>query len=285
MTIREFFDKWNGKGIDFDGFYDNQCMDLAEEYNREVVNAPRLSGNAADVWDVYPVNFYEKIQNTPTGVPSLGDIVIWNRRVGGGFGHIAIFSEGDANKFTSFDQNWPEGSNCHFQEHDYKNVFGWLHPKLTNTVAVDSKVFENLVRKSTTLDKVVEKLHITDSETIVLAEINKFLTYEDDIRDKDRKLAEALQKIAELQKQLEKIDKDHEQLSAQNQALVIKTDELQTLNETLSKEAQNRQRTIDEQGDTIDTLKKNLEALQKATVVPVSTGSIIDFIRKLFRRR
>src|SRR3990167_675546 len=136
MTLQEFFDKYNGKGIDFDGFYGNQCMDLAEEYNRDVVGALRLTGNAADVWENYPVDNYERFLNTPDGVPQLGDIVLWNKNVGGGFGHIAIFKEGDIDNFTSFDQNWPTGSNCHFQSHVYTNVTGWLRPKVTDNNAL-----------------------------------------------------------------------------------------------------------------------------------------------------
>jgi hypothetical protein len=32
--------------------------------------------------------------------------------------------------FTSFDQNWPTGSCCHFQYHEnYDGVIGWLRPK------------------------------------------------------------------------------------------------------------------------------------------------------------
>ncbi len=31
--------------------------------------------------------------------------------------------------FTSFDQNWPEKSLCHFQNHSYNGVVGWLRRK------------------------------------------------------------------------------------------------------------------------------------------------------------
>lgn len=128
MTAQDFFNKYNNKGIDFDKFYGFQCMDLAEQYNKEVVGAPRLGGNAADVWNNYPKGHYDRIANTPNGVPQKGDIVIWSKALNG-FGHIAVFNSGNVMTFTSFDQNWPTGSVCHLQNHNYNYVLGWLRPK------------------------------------------------------------------------------------------------------------------------------------------------------------
>ena len=129
MTYQEFKNKYNGRPLDFDGFYGYQCMDLAQFYNKEVVNGARLMGNAKDVWDTYPQDKYTKIANTPTGVPLKGDIVIWKGMPGNQYGHIAVFDNGNVNSFVSFDQNWPVGSYCHLQNHNYNYVLGWLHPK------------------------------------------------------------------------------------------------------------------------------------------------------------
>lgn len=128
MILQEFFDKYNNKGIDFDGYYGFQCMDLAEQYNKEVVGAPKFGGNAIDCWTEYPFDFYDKITNSPDNFPLPGDVIIWSQGVGQ-FGHIAICSDANTNTFTSFDQNWPIGSVCHFQPHNYNNVLGWLRPK------------------------------------------------------------------------------------------------------------------------------------------------------------
>lgn len=129
MTLQDFFNKYNGQGVDFDGAYGNQCVDLAQFYNHDVVGAPRLTGNAVDIWNTYPKDFYDRIANTPTNAPVAGDIIIWGASVGGGFGHIAICQSAGVSAFTSFDQNWPTGSKVHFQSHDYKGVLGWLHLK------------------------------------------------------------------------------------------------------------------------------------------------------------
>lgn len=129
MTIQEFFDKWNNKGCDFDGYYGFQCMDIAHQYAVDVVgkDIPPVPG-AKDEWDK-TIDGYEKIANSPTGIPQRGDIIIWGTGVGQ-YGHIAIFDHGDTNSFTSFDQNWPLNSLCHFQNHNYTGVLGWFHPTL-----------------------------------------------------------------------------------------------------------------------------------------------------------
>jgi hypothetical protein len=143
MTINEFFDKYQGKGIDFDGSYGFQCMDLYRQYCKEVLEVPQSPPveGAKDVWTTYLKDHFTQIKNTPTGVPVLGDIIIWDTSVGK-YGHIAVFRDGDENGFASFDQNWPlsvdsKGNGtgvCHFQAHNYTGVLGWLRPKEIPTV-------------------------------------------------------------------------------------------------------------------------------------------------------
>ena len=130
MNYTDFKTKYAGKGIDFDGYYGFQCMDLAHQYATEIVGYDFAPAPAAkDVWN-QNINGYDKIPNSPTGVPSQGDIVIWGTAIGP-YGHIAVFDNGDANKFQSFDQNWPINSLCHLQDHNYNGVLGWFHPKVS----------------------------------------------------------------------------------------------------------------------------------------------------------
>lgn len=137
MTVDEFFSKYNGKGIDFDGAYGFQCMDVYQQYNREVVKGPHIPANAYQVWNRYPTDLYQRILNTPENYPQKGDVVIWNQNTGGGFGHIAICSDARLNDFNSMDQNWPAGSICHYQSHNYNHVIGWLRPNLQPDIVVD----------------------------------------------------------------------------------------------------------------------------------------------------
>lgn len=128
--INAFFDRMNGECVDFDGEYGAQCMDLIEFYNRDVVGAPQIGGDAIDAWSYYSDRFYYQIDNGPGDVPQLGDILVWSTDYGDGAGHVAICHDADLSSFTSFDQNWPTGSCCHFQYHEnYDGVLGWLRPK------------------------------------------------------------------------------------------------------------------------------------------------------------
>lgn len=131
MKLEQFLNKWNSRGIDFDGHWGYQCVDLYRQFVKEVLGFPQSPGvvGAKDIWNTYLKEHYTRFNNTPLGVPQKGDIVVWNKNMGGGFGHVAIFLFGNVSKFVSFDQNFPAGSLCHFQSHNYKNISGWLRPK------------------------------------------------------------------------------------------------------------------------------------------------------------
>ncbi|MHB8959302.1 MAG: CHAP domain-containing protein [Candidatus Limnocylindrales bacterium] len=152
-AVQAFIAEWKGNKVDFDKNGDYQCMDLAEQYNREVVHggatdAPKLGGDAADPWDraTTPAG-YQKVPWTKGAVPSPGDLVIWKRNeANGNHGHIALFSSGNASEFTTLDQNWglPQGSGYVYPptlvHHNItatyeqatrtwsSDVYGWLRP-------------------------------------------------------------------------------------------------------------------------------------------------------------
>jgi len=132
QDIYNFFDKWNGRYNNFDGAFGPQCKDVFSQFNHDLVKAPHIVGNPIILWRNYNKlstlkQYYTKIPNTPTGVPKLGDVIIFNY---GSTGHIAICTQA-ANifYFTSFEQNYPLGSPCHFQAHNYLKVVGWFRPK------------------------------------------------------------------------------------------------------------------------------------------------------------
>lgn len=162
ISFQQFRDKYNGKGVDWDGYFGDQCMDLMHYYIVEVLG---LSGNilaAPTAYQAY-VNGdpnFEKIANDfndPNQVPSNGDIMFWQPNVAGvtgSAGHVSIFVDGQVgvNSFNSFDQNFPTGSLCHIQNHTYKGVAGWLRFKKQDTIQVDKTTFEKLVANSTKYD-------------------------------------------------------------------------------------------------------------------------------------
>lgn len=134
MNTREFVKKYDGRSIDFDSKNGGQCVDLYRQCCKEVLDVPQspalgINGGAADIWTTYLKDYFEAIKNTPEGFPQEGDIVIWNRRAGGGYGHVAVALSGDVNSFKSFDQNWSRVSFCEVVTHNYTNVIGWLRRK------------------------------------------------------------------------------------------------------------------------------------------------------------
>lgn len=88
-----------------------------------------------------PQGNYSQIPNSPTAVPQAGDIIVWNNRYGGGFGHTGIATgEGDTNYFVSFDQNYPTGSPSKPVRHSYDGVIGWLRPNKLNVAGGEDMI-------------------------------------------------------------------------------------------------------------------------------------------------
>lgn len=127
MTIQQLITKYNGKYVEVAGSPNatNQCVDLANLYIRDVLGLPIIEWTNAIDFPSRAGDKYDYIKNSPTNVPQEGDLVIWDKTPG----HIAIFIEGNATSFRSFDQNFPTGSPCHIQNHTYTNVLGWLRVK------------------------------------------------------------------------------------------------------------------------------------------------------------
>lgn len=130
MTYTEFRNKWIGKGIDFDGKFGFQCVDVYRMYCKEVLEIPQSPSvvGAKDIWDTYLRAYFEKIENTLTAVPEQGDVIIWNV---GTYGHIAICDSANIDSFISFEQNWThlDGTGVtELRTHQYKDVLGWLRP-------------------------------------------------------------------------------------------------------------------------------------------------------------
>ena len=144
MNLNEFISKYDGKGIDFDGAWGDQCVDLFRQYVKEVLRVPQSPPviGAKHIWDSYLPEHFSRIDNTLRGVPKKGDVVIWGVDFGE-FGHVAIFIEGTTRSFKSFDQNYPLGSKCHIQSHKYTGVLGWLSFK-TKELTINDQTKINL---------------------------------------------------------------------------------------------------------------------------------------------
>ena len=246
MTLDDFIKKYDGKGIDFDGKFSTQCVDLYRQYVKEVLSFPQSPPveGAKDIWDTYLPEYYKRIENTPYGVPEKGDIVIWGTKIGK-YGHVAIFLEGDAKKFKSFDQNFPVRTLCHIQEHTYTGVLGWLRPIVKSMQIPDW--FKTLLQ---------ERGLSLDREGEFRAFWEKAIKYDDDIRQLQEQIKtanEALsQKTLEISMQMDKI-----------QQLQNKVDEL---NELYNKTKQERDDFEWQARNALSSLENLQEQLQKQEV-------------------
>jgi len=259
MTFQNFLEKWNGQPIDFDGIYPNQCMDLAHQYVYDVLGLTdvRIIAHPAAYQiftDFTETQYFDKIANSPTGVPVEGDIVVFGQGVGQ-WGHVCIFIEGDANKFKSFDANWPTGSLPHVQDHTYGYCLGWLHPK---TVAPDLEAQLNQLREERDRNwdwfvAVCDALKTGANVDTAVAEATKLLTIEQAVLDKDRQ-------IADIQKQAQALQ---EQRAMKEQAIT----EVSTQVATLTVAVAEAQKTIDGLTQQNQDDQLELEALRKAAEI------------------
>jgi len=281
MTLQQLITKWQGKYVEVAGSSNalNQCVDLANLYIRDVLGLPIIEWTNAVDFPSKAGDKYEYILNTPTNIPKEGDIIVWKPSPG----HIAVFIEGNVDTFRSFDQNFPIGSPCHIQNHTYLNVIGWLQSKISSTtegsVAVENKVFENLVRKGTIYDKVIVKLNVEDSETVVLGEIDKNIAYEDAVAQKDRQLTEAQAKISQLEKDAATAEESREKMRIE--LAVVKQE-----NQEQAKIIEKKEKRIDELGVEYTRISGALHDLQEAIKNPKQKfAKIWEGIRELVHWR
>ena len=256
MTTEDFIIKWNGKYVDTDNAYGAQCMDLMHQYCVEVLGLSQGDLAASCARDVY-MNFtnvqghdkFDKIDNSPDGVPQEGDIVFW---INEPYGHVAVFHDGDANSFKSFDQNYPTGSPCHIQQHTYASVGGWLRFKGSQTLqqAFDQCRIDRDAHW-TLLSDIAAILQKPVTRDVLIPEVQKLIGVEDANRQKDKQISEANDKIVFMQSQIKTLQDDHDKLTA---------------------EILTQSKTIQDQDTQIKELDQNITELQQTLNQPVRTG-------------
>lgn len=228
MTLDDFITKYLGKQVEYHSYGAGalyQCVDLVNQYIKEVLElTPIIGTNAKDVPEKASKKEFIWIPNTLEGVPLKGDIVVWNGNVGGGAGHIAIFTEGTTKSFKSFDQNW-SALRCKIEGHYYSNVRGWLRPiKLPTTpmFSTSDKLPEYFYKISEFIrGKELYGLEVEDAFDTILDKANTAIA----IRDTE---------IGELKK---KLDSKNEALKTAgdtlNQTVKAKDKEILTLSKNL----------------------------------------------------
>ncbi|MBR7744180.1 CHAP domain-containing protein [Phycicoccus sp. BSK3Z-2] len=125
--VDAFVAKYNGKYVDFDGYYGAQCVDLFNFYNRDVVKARFAPASYAyQLWGSYDTTRYIKVSASST--PRKGDVAIWssNYPYSGGAGHVAIVLSASGTTFTALTQNPGATKKATFSK---SYVIGFLRPR------------------------------------------------------------------------------------------------------------------------------------------------------------
>ncbi|PTF04594.1 autolysin [Staphylococcus devriesei] len=150
-----------GKGWDFDGSYGYQCFDLANMYWYKLFGHGLKGLGAADIPNAN--NFTNEAtvyQNTPEFKAEEGDVAVFSRKYGGGYGHVVIVLngnyDGSYNQFLSLDQNWFGGGLSKTEVaqriiHNYDFPMWFIRPKYktTQTRAIQSATKNNKQTKNT----------------------------------------------------------------------------------------------------------------------------------------
>ncbi|GAA4076056.1 CHAP domain-containing protein [Nocardioides kongjuensis] len=136
---------WNGKYLDYDKAYGNQCYDVFSQYNHDVVGGPGIhaatTGGAKDIYNDYGTNgaaaHYQRIA-AGDGPPRVGDVVVWGN---GTYGHVGVVTAVTDGGFTALEQNTDgrasstsTGAVTHQVTHTYgeqRGILGYLRPKST----------------------------------------------------------------------------------------------------------------------------------------------------------
>lgn len=147
MTMNEWVSKNLGKGIDYDGVYDVQCVDLIKSFVKDVLGVePQSIGNAIEYYNKrntspYLKNNFKWIDYKKGFVPDKGDICVFTTK--SGKGHVSIATgEGNTNYFYSYDQNYPSGKNEPMAKvkHTYGSLLGVLRPKEQKSILSNKPV-------------------------------------------------------------------------------------------------------------------------------------------------
>lgn len=133
--IRAFMDKWAGKGIDFDGAFGNQCVDVFRQYCKEVLNSPHL-GPVVGAKDLYldfdktkEPAWFKRIPYVSGLVPELGDFIVYGSTPTNQYGHVALVLFASEKVVVVLEQNGQkEKDPSKVSLRTYDHCLGFLSP-------------------------------------------------------------------------------------------------------------------------------------------------------------
>lgn len=102
--VLDWMKKYQGKPIDEDGLWGAQCVDLVNNYAREVHGEKYSRGNGLDKAHNFARDYGWKFIG-PKEKAQAGDVISWGKSWGRGYGHTAVVLEDHGTYIRGFDQN------------------------------------------------------------------------------------------------------------------------------------------------------------------------------------
>lgn len=122
------FDEWlnyvkSVNGVDTDGYYGKQCMDLYNHYVNNVIGVQNVGAPyAKDIINNQNIKSNFKIvKNYGNYIPPKGSIAVWTG-FSHGMGHVAIVLSAELMSFRAIEQNW--SGKCELSEITHNYITG-----------------------------------------------------------------------------------------------------------------------------------------------------------------
>jgi CHAP domain len=130
MTLASWVASAIGHGVDYDGAYGYQCVDLVNDWATRGCGLHRFAGQAAAGIRPLFAGEWAWQRNLPTNAPPPGAVVIWGPSAAEGIGeagHAAVALLADGDVLITLDQNWAGVPAATVVDHSYAGVRGWWH--------------------------------------------------------------------------------------------------------------------------------------------------------------
>ena len=159
-SAKAFYEKYNGVGVDYDGAYGVQCVDLFKQYADEVVGLKNYvvggNGGAYNIANDSKLNnYFDKVSLSNA---KFGDWVIWGPYTNGGgkYGHVAMYTGMEGDRIKAFGTN--QGGNnepANIVNLSSSGVTAVLRAKTSS--GMGTKKMSAINRSSNTVDKHISK--------------------------------------------------------------------------------------------------------------------------------
>lgn len=154
-----FIKTLEGRGWDYDGAYGWQCFDLANVYWAKLFGHGLKGAGAADIpFQNDFTNEAHVYNNTQSFLAKPGDVVVFPRTFGGGYGHVAIVISATINAITVIEQNWNGGGLSKTEvatrrTHNYEFPMWFIRPFYKKTNVAKSTQSATVTKKKATSKK------------------------------------------------------------------------------------------------------------------------------------